>query len=72
MREETGVPRRNLELGRDGLKTSPHTMIEEVVNDHYASVNPQGIQKRVFLFPDGDPSGYQPRPMGFNFGEQRI
>ena len=40
-----------------------------MIDVHYASLTSQGVQHRVFYL-DGQPSRYQPRPTGLNFGEQ--
>ena len=40
-----------------------------MIDVHYASLTSQGVQHRV-IYLDGHPSRYQPRPTGFNFGEQ--
>ena len=59
--------------GRDRLKLNPRSIfvveVKGVIDAHYAGLTSQGVQHRVFYL-DGHPSRYQPRPTGFNFGEQ--
>ena len=43
--------------------------VNGVTDIHYASLNSQGVQHKVFYL-DGHPSRYQRRPTGLNFGEQ--
>ena len=40
-----------------------------MIGVYYASLTSQEVQHRV-NYPDGQPSRYQPRPTGLNFGEQ--
>ena len=55
------------------MKFNPHTTflveVEGVTDVHYASLTSHGVQYRVFYL-DVDPSRYQPRQTGLNFGEQ--
>ena len=67
------MPGGNPQSQVERLKLNPHTTfvieVKGVIDVHYASLTSQGVQHRV-IYLDGHTSRYQPRPTGFNFGEQ--
>ena len=73
-REETGVPggnpRSQVAIDLNSIHILPFVVeVNGVTDIHYASLNSQGVQHKVFYL-DGHPSRYQPRPTRLNFGEQ--
>ena len=71
---KTGVsvenPRSQVKIDLNSTQLKSHTTfvgkVEGVIDVHYASLTFQGVQ---WIYPDGHPSTYQPRPTGLDFGE---